>query len=112
MLVENYHDRGLSTAEIAEETGHSKGYVWERLDAAGIDTRRVGGQSTFHDIDDELPAYLDWLAPKQQADMRAVAIEGRPILERARRRGVTRAAVREKPRIRPRPARSDRSRAA
>ena len=87
-LVELYHDRGLSVGEISEGTGWSKAWVWQRLDACDIETRRRGRQTKFHDLDDELLQYLDWLTPTQQADLRGVAIEGRGIAEQARERGV------------------------
>jgi len=86
-LVELYHDRGLSIAEIATETGWSKATVWNWLDRHDIETRETK-QSQFHDLDDELLQYLDWLTPTQQADLRGVAIEGRGIAEQARERGV------------------------
>jgi len=87
VLVEYYHDRGLSISEIAAETGWSRAYVWKRMDAFDIE-RRDDHLSKFRDVDAELLEYLDWLTPQQREDLKAVAIEGRSIAEQARRRGV------------------------
>ncbi|WP_049941178.1 hypothetical protein [Halorhabdus utahensis] len=93
LLVRRYHDRGQSTAEIAEATGWSKAQIWKRLQALDIETR-AQQQSQFHDLDDELLQYLDWLTPQQREDLKAVAVEGRGITEQARRRGVEPGSVR------------------
>lgn len=95
LLAELYQDRELSIGEIAAETGYSKRWIYKQLDACDIETRQEGRQTKYHDLDDELLEYIDWLVPKQQKDLRAVAIEGQGIAEQAQRRGVKPSAVQE-----------------
>lgn len=93
-VVELYHDRGLSISEIAAETGWSRATVWNWLDSYDIETRDQE-QSKYHDLDDELLEYIDWLTPKKREDLQAIAIEKRGITEQAQRRGVEPIAVQQ-----------------
>ena len=92
LLTDLYHEQGLSVPEIAAETGYSKGWISQTMAQLGVETYTT--RSQYHDLDEELLAYLDWLTPKQQADIRAVALDGKQIVEQAAERGVEPSSVR------------------